>query len=634
MASIRKIPSLVSYPVTSTNNQIYYVAPNEQGQIDMASSYKELELQILDNTTNAQLTDLHNVVLGHDGLLYNGSCLYRQSKLLGVQSHKALYDLNYINILSNNLEYYTKGKYAIKADSLYSGQGATSYDNSVYSVFNNEYPDQNPTLKVPLSVLYHGSLGQSDMLPQEEDLEFRFLMEPQYKVLMRAVNSTLYLVDEGSDVASCGDVPATTTTIYLLSATNPFLANKPVTINSTINGATSSLVKTASAPTQLGNSLAFADANANTVIFPASAVGTVGQLAQNQYVKVNFTSDGTAKSVYRKITALTPDNGQTVGSITLDSTPDATNAMTVITVQKCPTITINSALDGANNATGVTVTASNISGGIVCNPLGAAGLVLTLTDQNKTSAQQDLYKNTTVNVHYVDASGVKNTLKSYVTSIALTGNNVQTVTLKDQVPICAYVSLEPLYTNLDSYKWSLVNSHIVLYRRHAPSVSHENLLISDYESRNVQCLGGLDKFMYNFKFDSNCYNIYVMTPTSTNLYSEAQGIQSYLMSVNEKQLTSIYVDVSGVVHYDNLVRVLSNSQYNNPRNINNKRDDDIKQGKTPLMFPAKVFNSVLGGKLNIQNFESMDNDVRVELVASNLTTPTMVYCFGERFNRV
>ena len=166
-------------------------------------------------------------------------------------------------------------------------------------------------------------------------------------------------------------------------------------------------------------------------------------------------------------------------------------------------------------------------------------------------------------------------------------------------------------------------------------VHNEALLITDYQPRNVQCVPGLSKFQYNFKFDVNTYNVYVMTPSDTNLYSQSQGFQTYLMTVNDnKPLTSIYVDTQSIVHTDNMVRVLTNSQYNQPRNLSNTRDDEITQSKYPLIYPAKMFQSVLQGKLNIQDFNQHDNDLRVELVAPTLTPGCMVYCFGERFNRV
>jgi hypothetical protein len=633
--SIRKIPSLVAFPITAQQNQIYFQVPKEMGDIDMASSYQELELVLKDSNTNL-ITDLHNIVLGHDGLLYNGSSLFRQSKLYGSESHKRLYDMNYINILSNNLEYWTKGKNSVKADSLYSGQGATSYDNNIYSVFNNSYQDISGggVIRVPLSTLFHGSLGSSDMLPQSEDLEFRYLMEPSYRCFMRAVDSELYAVSDTVTDVSGGDVLATVTVIDLLSQINNIIAGS-VTITSTINAQPSTLVKTASNPTNLGNDAAFANVNANAVILPASALGTVAQFAQNRYVSITFTpTGGVETTVYRKITLVTADIGQTIGSITIDSTLSTTANCTGITVNKCPSITINTALDAANAATGVQVSQLTVSGGITCDPLVAAGTTLTLDDQTKTSPQLDLYPNTAVKVHYVDVNGVRQVQLNTVSTLTVNNNLITAVVLVTQVPIATSIELEPLYTNLDDYNWSLQNSHIVLYRRPSPTVHQEALLISDYESKNVQCLSGLSKFMYNFKFDANTYNIYVMTPTNTNLYSQAQGFQSYLMSVNEKPLTSIYIDVSSVVHTDNVVRVLSNSQYNQPKNLSNTRDDEITQVQYPLMFPAKVFQSVMKGSLNVQDFKEMDNDVRVELVAASTTPATMIYAFGERFNRV
>lgn len=633
---VRKIPSMVAYPITQNNNQIYYDIPNEQGTLDMQSSYVELELPLTDPSGNTP-TDLHNVVFGHDGLLYNPSCLYRQSKLYGTQSHKKLYDMNYINILSNNLEYWTKGKNSIKADSLFNGQGATSYDNNVYSVFNNGYSDTVPVVKVPLSLLYHGSLGQSDMLPQNEAMEMRFLMESDYKCLMRAVNSKLYKVLNATPSLSAGDVPATSTTVFLLRDTNPVVPGL-VNITATINAVQTTLSRTVVNLTDIGNAANFADGLANATVLTASALGTVvgNDYAVNQYVMVTYTpTGGDQTTAFKKVTVVTVDAGQNIGSLTLDSLFSTVN-FTDVTVQVCPTITISSQLDGANTASNITVSQTVVSGGVACDALQAAGLTLTLTDQTKTSSQIDLYKNTNVTVHYIDASGVYQTQSNKIVSLTLAGENVTTVVMTTQVPICQMVTLEPLYTNLDDYTWQVVNSHIVLYRRNIPMAHQQALLISDYESRNVQCVSGLSKFSYNFKFDNNTYNVYVMTPTNTNLYSQSQNFQTYLMSVNEIGLTSIYIDKDTIVHQDNMVRVLSNSQYNQPKNLNNQRDDEITQSQYPLMYPAKIFQSVLKGELNIQDFNKEDTDLRVEILAgSGLTTPAcMVYAFGERFNKV
>ncbi|KAF2379146.1 hypothetical protein BSN82_17295, partial [Acinetobacter baylyi] len=89
-------------------------------------------------------------------------------------------------------KYWSKGANEVVSDAIYSGAGQKATDGDIYSVFSNEYPDANPTLKVPLSSLLCGSLGESDAFPQGGDLNLRLLLEPQYDLFMRAVPSQKY----------------------------------------------------------------------------------------------------------------------------------------------------------------------------------------------------------------------------------------------------------------------------------------------------------------------------------------------------------------------------------------------------------------------------------------------------------
>ena len=60
-------------PINKSVNQLYFTTSDER-PVDMKASYVELEMS-LDTTTN------YNVVLGHDGLMYPPSCLFRSAKL-------------------------------------------------------------------------------------------------------------------------------------------------------------------------------------------------------------------------------------------------------------------------------------------------------------------------------------------------------------------------------------------------------------------------------------------------------------------------------------------------------------------------------------------------------------------------
>jgi hypothetical protein len=150
-------------------------------------------------------------------------------------------------------------------------------------------------------------------------------------------------------------------------------------------------------------------------------------------------------------------------------------------------------------------------------------------------------------------------------------------------------------------------------------------------------VGGLNRFMYNFKAHANTYNLYVMTPNQTNLYSQLEGLETYLVSVDDKPLTTIYLNaVNSALHLDNMYRTLSNSEVYKPVNLSLYRDQYLESNIQPTIFPAKLVASSVKGETNIQNFDLPDKNVKVELVAANgSSTPTKnVYMFLEKFDQV
>lgn len=570
--SIQKIPTGVAMPLSQTSNMLYYDAPNYNGQIDMKSSYQELEMQLLDENGNV-VTDTSNIVLGHDGMYYNASALFRDSYLRESRTGKTLQATNYVNILSNNLEYWTKGENNVASDALYSGQGRSDSSGRVLSVFNNEYTDTNPVLRVPLSIIHPGTLGDANLLPQSADLEFRYLLDPTYNVFMRAVNAELYsLVPEDEVLAG-----------------------------------PSSFANNAGAVTDL----------------TASALGTVvGDAFQvGDLVRIDAT-DATPAAVtfYREVVAVEVDDGATIGSITVGvATP--VGAVTAVTVTR------------------IRVTENN---DLKCNDLAATGAVLTFT--NPTPVNKDLFVGTTVNVQYYDANdNTANRVSRKITAMTYDGGNenIETITLDQNLVVGAtalqQIYVEPLYTNLDTYDWNVLSANLVLYRRSIPMKSPENMLISTFEQKNIQMIAGLDRFMYTFKSPANGYNIYTMTPNSTNLFSQADELNNYLYTVNEKPLTTIYIpSQASSLHSENMVKTFGNSTVYKPRNLQPFRDRDINQAVTPVLFPAKLFEAKIKGETNERDFSLMDNDVKVELDAAigQTTVAKNIYFFIETYKKI
>jgi hypothetical protein len=559
--SISKIPSLVAMPINKTVNQLYFTTSDER-PVDMKASYVELEMSL-------DTTDNYNVVLAHDGLMYPPSCIFRSAKLTKTQTGEVVQDLNYVNVLDANMRHYSVGVNQVSADAIYSGAGHVTPQGTVVSIFNNDYPDQNPVLRVPLESLYPGSLGQSPVVPMGSgDVEFRFLLEPQYPVLMRAVPSGVY--DQGTAGVSA-----------------PY---------------------------------AFDNVNSTGTTLTASALGTIANFTSNDFVIIKGTIGGGGGADYwvRQVGVVTADVGATEGNFTFTPALSATQAVSGITVQK---ITSNTYVLGAR----AIETTTNI-----------------LTLNTSYSATKDLRVGTNVKVHYdvVTASGGDIVPVVLSTTIAtVSGTPITSVTLAANITLSsnqvAYnIWIEPLFTNLDSNNWSVVSAHLVLYRRNL-KVKAQKMLVQNFESVNVQCVGGLNRFMYNYKVRPNTFNAWAIQPTNTNLYGVRQGIAQYLFSLDERPLTSVYIDTNplSAVHQDNVMRCGSNSPVYKIKNLRGNRDTDINSVIEPIMFPAKLFSAMINGEDNVQP-EGMDKNLRIELVPTSVTEPCNVFLFMEKHQEI
>lgn len=559
--SISKVPSLVAMPINKTVNQLYFTTSDER-PVDMKASYVELEMSL-------DTSDNYNVVLGNSGLMYPSSCLFRSAKLTKTNTGEVVQDLNYVNVLDANLRHYSVGVNQVSADAIYSGAGHVTPQGEVVSVFNNSYSDQNPVLRVPLESLYPGSLGQSPVVPMGSgDVEFRFLLEPQYPVLMRAVPTGVY--DQGT-----ADLSA------------PY---------------------------------AFDNVNSSGTTLFATDLGTMANFVSNDFVIIKGTIGGGGGPDYwvRQVGTVTPDTPPSEGSFTFTPALSTTQAVSGITVQK---ITSNTYVLGAR----AIETTTNI-----------------LTLNTSYSATKDLRVGTNVKVHYdiVTASGGDIVPAVLDTTIAtVSGSPITSVTLAANLTLTsnqvAYnIWIEPLFTNLDSNNWSVVSAHLVLYRRNL-KVKAQKMLVQNFESVNVQCVGGLNRFMYNYKVRPNTFNAWAIQPTNTNLYGVRQGISQYLFSLDERPLTSIYIDTNPLssVHQDNIMRCGANSPVYKIKNLRGNRDTDINSVIEPIMFPAKLFSAMINGEDNVQP-EGMDHNLRIELVPTSVTEPCNVFLFMEKHQEI
>lgn len=577
MTTISKIESSVAFPLSAQgSNQIYWNIGQQDSVISMKDSYIELELAVngLVGATGLPTTDTHNLVLGHDGLFYEPSSIVRMAQLVDNSNGRQIQNLNYVNIIDNALKYYAKGSNEMVSDAIYSGAGHKGTDGSIVSIFSNDYPDANPTLKVPLSSVLCGSLGQSDAFPQGGDLTLRLLLEPQYDLFMRAVPSGRY--------------------------------SEPTITEGTVQ-------------------YAFNNVNATLTTLQATELGTMVNIADDDFVMIsgNIGGGGGSDVFFRQVTSVVLDDGATAGNFTIDSALSASQAVSnvkVVVVNKnyvlgCQGITDTTAtltLDTPYDVEG-----SDLSIGTVCNVF---------------------YNEQTVTVGGLVAIGPQKSVKRTVTSLTIPTDAITAVTLN--LPIVSPASggvrniyIVPLYTN-SAAKWSVVNSHVILYRHNMSVKAPPKMLLSAFESSGVQCPEGLKRFVYNFKIDNNCYNAFVLTPNQTNLYPQIQNFDSYLMTVDETPLTSIYIDApSSAVHIDNLSKVLQNSPTYQPKNLSQSRDREIESDVLPSLFPAKICSSMMKGEPLLQP-EGVDRNLRVELVADAGTILTTVFMFQEKYVQV
>jgi hypothetical protein len=561
---IKKIESSVAFPVTAQgNNQLYFTIPDEGTVVDLASSYIELELGVagLVDNENLPTTNQRNLVLGHDGMFYQPSCLFRQSSLHDNTHAKTLHDLNFVNVIDNNLKYFASGANQTVADSLWSGAGHRSPSGEIVSIFNNDYSDESAILKLPMSSIITGSLGVSSAIPSA-DMTLRLLVEPQFKNLMRAVPAQVY--EKGAYTEE--------------------------------------------------TSYDFNNVNLNTTTCTASDLGTIANFVVGDIVEISGILSGQHEVFYRKVVTVIADDGATEGSFTFTPALSTSQALSAVTAR----VVTNTYTLGC---VGVTVASS----------------VLTLVTPVPI-ATSDVYMNSALHVHYKEstASGlsVDKIHKCSVTNMDITSGNLTSITLSVPLPVpvnggSTAIYVVPLFANCDTASVQINNAHIVLYRHNVKAPKGQKILKTCFESTNVQCVAGLSSFMYNFKLRPDCYNAIAITPTSSNLYGQQQTFDSMLMSVDECNLSSIYIPVKDAVYIDNLAKCLTNSPEYQPANLNDRRDIEVNSDIRPVLFTGKIKPSVFKGEPFITS--GPDRNLRVELTSDSATPLTQVFLFQEKW---
>jgi hypothetical protein len=560
--SITRNPSINSFPVNKTNNQMSFLVPMDERPIDMLSSYVELEVDI------PTLANKRNVCLGQDGFQYEPSCFFRSVKLEDA-GRGVVTQTNYVNVLNENLKYISCSENDKLSESIYNGSAHNNPNapsasaHELVTVFNNAYPDSPyPVIRCPVSSLIKGELGEA-MYQQKGDLTLRTNLEPSYPLFQRAVEAFVYT----------GDVEATGVP-YLL-----------------------------------------ADAAGITNVFTTSGSGE--DLFDENYAIIS-ASDPTLTRL-RKITDITaPVSG--VRTITLDQTVPL--------------------------ATGRTITNVSDSHEIRCNDLTQSQATLTISAATPYSKTKDIYYSSTektkVKVNYMvynadsDEVVMQSVLRTVVDG-SVSGDNLATIVLDSQLVLPSsgqkliFISVEPIFTNLVR-DYQIQNAHLVLYRRNQKVKEGKQMVVSSFASNAVQCVANLDRFVHSVPaLSNNCFNAFVLTPSATNMISQRQNFTQYLLSIDELQLTQVYLQLGSVLHKENVLRTFSNSPTEKPMNLKTNRDRYIaKSGEiTQDLVVGKIYSSMLGGEMNIQPVGN-SRTLKIDMEATS-TLATNVLIFTEQY---
>lgn len=560
--SITRNPSLNSFPVNKTNNQLNFLVPMDERPIDMLSSYIELEVDI------PTLQDKRNVILGNSGFQYEPSCFFRSVKLEDA-GRGVVTQTNYINVLNENLKYISCSENDKLSESIYNG-GAHNNPNAPFasahelvSVFNNDYEDSPyPVIRCPVSSLIKGELGES-LYQQKGDLNLRTNLEPSYPLFQRAVEAFVY---DG---------------IVEMS----------------------------------GNPYTLADAQGITAIFTTTGSGV--DLLDENYAIIS-ASDPTLTRL-RRITNITaPVSG--VRTITLDQTVPL--------------------------ATGRTITNVSDSHEIRCNDLTQSQATLTISAATPYSKTKDIYYSSTektkVKVNYMvyNADSDEVVMQSVLRTVVdgtVSGDNLATIILDQQLVLPSggqkliFISVEPIFTNLVR-DYQIQNAHLVLYRRNQKVKEGKQMVVSSFASNAVQCVANLDRFVHSVPaLSNNCFNTFVLTPSATNMISQKQNFTQYLLSIDELQLTQVYLQLGSVLHKENVLRTFSNSPTEKPMNLKTNRDRYIaKSGEiTQDLVVGKIYSSMLNGDMNIQPVGN-SRTLKIDMEATS-TLATNVLIFTEQY---
>lgn len=571
MSFSQRLPSNVAFPLSKQSSNI--LTFNSQGSsapVNHSLSYVELEMSL----SNLGPQGYRNVCFGRGGDFYSPSAIVRNSSLVEPHTGKTHCNLQYVNIVNQALQHYNQGSETVRVGGVLANGSAkfSPQSETMLSTFYNEYPDNTIMVRLPVSEIFPGDVGNSEAYPLTNDTNYNMLLEPQYKLFQRCVPQGVY----GTETAT------------------------------------------------LDIGYDFANVTANSTTITASALGTVANFTVGDTVVIYWTESSVEKVEYKTITSITPDVPGSPG------TPGA--------------IVVNSALS-TNTATLPYVAKFVNTNKLQLQPVPGPSDTFELVTPEPDS--KDLAIGTVCMLHATallasSDETVQIVQKVKISNVTKSGSNITSINIVDiygnalQVGISDYLIvngyLEPLYQNLDLSDWTVSNSHLVLFHTQMNLKVPKKMMVSNFTSSSVQVLPNTTKFVYSFQIPNEAYNVYALLNDGDSLFSTKMGIQTYLLSVNEVPLSSVYLDLDSSLHQDNVVRVLDNSPNYKPNCLVSKRDDEVNNTIDVNMIVGKVHRSEINNEPNVQ--APGQAVLRVELNPLTVTQQGTIFLFSEKYQQI
>lgn len=509
---------------------------------------------------------------GQDKKAYYPVCLVRRCRL--VSSKKGtLSEINNLNILAHNLLWAGKTTDENTSDALF-GWGAVPASDYVHSIITDYNGTTNCVVKLPFQHLFAGSIGNDAEFPTEKfgDLTIMLELEPSKNLFQQVVNPRW---------SGSADEVFTGT----LECANVTVTGNTITVEPDQEATPEEAV-------QVGSIVSISWAGGGPVIYAVTGIA-------DEVITVNdqITAITDVKMVYENTYAIiTPV--ATAGLLTSVQIPVETREVAGIIQQ--------------------------FNGSVVDITSGSLPLKARLRWATYLTAGGALSALNTTDVVITGA-----TVTAGVVTLALTPATAITVPANRTL----VGSLEPVDTNVSDAVWTINNAYCFPYRIHGKSEGDKPMLISTYTYEPLPLVTDGTSFAREIQVSGNAYNCFLQTPPATNtsqLYSVADGIQTYRWFLNDVALSTIPLVINTTLDLDMQMRVFNNSEF--PlRNLNKQKNQPLFSAPVPPhQYVAKLKPKMIGDAPNFRPEEPRKN-LRVELTGQGMASGKTIYFFKEEF---